>query len=69
MKTIKYKWYSVDEKLPDDGQNVICKHLHGVNETTFFKQNKSFSEPYYGQTCGYDFEQVTHWTEFPKFEL
>lgn len=64
-------WISVEDELPQDGQNVIVIHDGNLitNAATYNKERNEFgrySNYIPGDRCGaYTFPRVTHWHSFP----
>jgi len=68
-KALKYaqeyadsKWVSVDERLPDEGENVIV--FDGKRQTVIC--NASLNEDKYFESAWGNFFNVTHWQPLPN---
>ena len=57
----KYKWISIDEDLPIDGQKVLATDKFNVFTAYFFKHKICNWEDDYGEQL-----YVTHWMSLPE---
>lgn len=62
LEADKTKWISVKDRLPEDGEIVICKDLH------FFDvlQWSSTNETWFGAHAIHGKDYVTHWMPLPE---
>jgi hypothetical protein len=75
-KTLTFTGYSIADKLPNQGQNVLIK-VQGIDEIApaVFEEFEDeggkiyhiFKDPYYGQEEIYAIEEVIEWYEHPNF--
>lgn len=66
IDSIPQAWIPLQDKLPDDGERVICySKIYGVNEA-IARQGKYYMLFLDPQEEYFEFKYVTHWMEMPE---
>ena len=59
------EWISVNDRLPEDGENVIaCDKERAVCEAIYDKDGKFYWSGFWGDWC--DVLEATHWMPLPE---
>ena len=59
----KYRWISVEDELPKDGQQVATINKVGVQDVRHYSHGKWFSN------FGNEYDDITHWMPLPQAPL